>query len=86
MKYKLAILLAALLCVGSVSATAQAVGFSISVGDRPYYTHGPWYWYGGARQYWVPGHWAWRHHQRVWIHGYYASRPYYPNRYYHRYW
>ena len=86
MKRKLALLVAALLCLGSLSATAQGVGFSISIGDRPYYNRGPWYWNGGARYYWVPGHWAWRHHHRVWVHGYYGPRPYYPYRSYHRHW
>jgi WXXGXW repeat (2 copies) len=83
MKFKLAVLLAALLCAGAVvPATSQAIGFSIYVGDRPYYTHGPWYWNNGERLYWTPGYWAWRHHHRVWIPGHYSRRPYRHYRYY----
>ena len=75
MKYKLAVLLAALLCAGAIAPTpSQAIGFSIEIGDRPYYRHGPWYWNNGARWYWIPGHWAWRHHHRFWVHGHYAPR------------
>lgn len=48
-----------------------SVGFSIAIGDRPYYTRGPWYWDGGVRYYWVPGHWN-RHHR--WVRGHYAPR------------
>src|SRR6266403_1023432 len=58
MKHKLAVLLAALLCLGALVPTpAQAVGISISIGDQPYYTRGPWYSHGGTRWYWVSGHW-----------------------------
>ncbi|MEY2526594.1 MAG: hypothetical protein QOE73_1365 [Verrucomicrobiota bacterium] len=76
MKYKLAVLLGALLCAGALAPTpAQAIGFSIELGDRGYYRHGPWYYNNGARWYWVPGHWTWgRHHRRYWVHGYYAPR------------
>ncbi len=76
MKYKLAVLLAALICAGGVMApkTAEAIRFNIEIGDRPYYTHGPWYWNNGARWYWIPGHWSWRHHRHVWIPGHYAPR------------
>ena len=75
MKYKLALLLGVLLCAGAVVPTpAKAVGFSIEIGDRPHYRHGPWYWNNGVRWYWIPGHWCWRHHHRVWIHGHYAPR------------
>ena len=56
MKYKLALLLAALLCAGAVVPTSsQAIGFSVYVGDSPYYNHGPWYWTGGVRWYWYSG-------------------------------
>ena len=76
MKYKLAVLLAALICAGGVMfpKTAEAIRFNIEIGDRPYYTHGPWYWNNGARWYWIRGHWSWRHHHRVWIQGHYAPR------------
>ena len=67
---KLALLFAALFCMSGFTTTANAIGISIDVGDRPYYNHGPGYWYGGAHYCWIPGHWA-RHH-RVWIHGHYV--------------
>ena len=75
MKYKIAVLLAALVCAGAmVPKSAEALTIDIAIGDRPYYTHGPWYWHHGVRWYWVHGHWAWRHHHRVWIPGHYAPR------------
>ena len=76
MKYKLAVLFAALLCAGAVLVpkTAEAFTIQVAIGDRPYYVHGPWYWHGGVRWYWVHGHYAWRHHHRVWIPGHYAPR------------
>ena len=78
MKHKLALLLAAVLFAGAfVPATTQAIGFSISIGDRPYYNHGPYYWDNGERWYWVQGRWVWRHHQRIWVHGYYVPRHHY---------
>jgi hypothetical protein len=52
-------------------ATTQAQHLSIELGDRPYYTHGPYYHYNGYRMVWVPGHWG--HHHR-WIHGQYVRR------------
>jgi hypothetical protein len=79
MKHKLALLLAVVLFAGAfVPATIQAaVGFSISIGDRPYYSHGPYYWDNGERWYWVPGHSVWRYHHRIWVHGYYVPRHHY---------
>ena len=76
MKYKLAVLLGAIICAGGVMLpkTAEAFRIDIAIGDRPYYNPGPWYWNNGVRWYWVPGHWRWRHHQRVWIQGHYAPR------------
>ena len=75
MKYKLALLLGVLLCAGAIAPTpSQAAGFTIEIGDRPYYNRGPYYWHRGARWYWVPGHWTWRHHHRYWVHGHYAPR------------
>jgi hypothetical protein len=75
MKRILLTLFVALLCAAPIAApvTARAAGVFIEVGDRPYYTHGPWYW-GPRRErlVWIPGHWG-RHH-RVWIHGHYARR------------
>ncbi len=72
MKSKLAMICAALLCMSGMVPTANAVAISIAVGDRPYYMHGPYFYVGPARYVWVRGHWAWRHHHRVWIHGYYV--------------
>jgi hypothetical protein len=69
---KLALLFAALFCMSGFTTTANAIGISIDVGDRPYYTYGPRYWARGAYWCWVPGHWAWRHHHEVWIHGHYG--------------
>lgn len=75
MKYKLAVLLAALLGAGTmVPSTAEAIRFNIEIGDRGYYNHGAWYYNNGVRWYWIPGHWSWRHRHRVWIHGHYAPR------------
>jgi hypothetical protein len=53
---------------------AEALRIDVAIGDRPYYNHGPWYWNNGARWYWIPGHWGWRYHHRVWIRGHYAPR------------
>jgi len=70
MKLKIGLLLAA---VASFLAVAPAKGaIFISVGDRPYYVHGPGYWAGPRYYVWVPGHWGWRHHHHVWIHGHYV--------------
>jgi len=75
MKYKLAVLLAALVCAGAMMPkTAEALRINVSIGDRPYYTHGAWYYNNGVRWYWISGHWAWRHHHRVWVPGHYAPR------------
>jgi len=76
MKRYLLIMLGALFCAGAFTppTTTKAAGVFIEIGDRPYYSHGPWYWEGGYRRYWVPGHWAWRHHHRFWVHGYYVRR------------
>ena len=75
MKYKLAVLLAALLCAGAiVPKTAEAISLNIEIGDRGYYNHGAWYYNNGIRWYWIPGHWSWRHRHHVWIHGHYAAR------------
>ena len=68
-----AMVMGALLLVGGfVPQTADAARVFIEIGDRPYYVHGPWYWSHGYRWCWVPGHWRYRHHHRVWIHGHYV--------------
>jgi hypothetical protein len=51
-----------------VPAAVQAQSFSIEIGDRPYYRHGPRYWAGDYEMIWVPGH---RSH-RGWVHGHYV--------------
>jgi len=68
---KLALLVAAVL---GLSGMTNAITINIGVNDRPYYIHGPGYWVGGVYWVWIPGHWARRHHRRVWIHGHYAPR------------
>ena len=76
MKRYLMILLGVLLCAGALTpmTTAKAAGVYVEIGDRPYYNHGPYYWRHGYRWVWVPGHYRWHHHYRVWVHGYYARR------------
>ena len=70
MKRKLAILLTALLAAGVLGTrTANALDFSISIGDRPYYD-GPTYWDDGYLWVWVPGH----EHHHHWVHGEYVRR------------
>jgi len=68
---KLALLFATLFCMSGFTTTANAIGISIDVGDRPYYVHGPRYWARGAYWCWIPEHWN-RYHT-VWIHGHYRS-------------
>ena len=75
MKKRLGFLFAFLLGISSLAVPmVRATSVFIEVGDRPYYVHGPGYWYGPAYYVWVPGHWTWRHHHRVWIHGHYRPR------------
>jgi hypothetical protein len=70
MKNKLALICAALLAaMVAPKPNAEAVSFSISVGDRPYY-YGPSYWDNGYRWVWIPGY----YHHHHWVHGYYARR------------
>ena len=72
---KTALLIAALAVLSGVFAPmADAISLSINLGDQPYYAHGPGYWSGGAYYVWVPGHWTWRRHNKVWIHGHYRVR------------
>jgi len=75
MKNRLALVCAVLLGLSSVAVPmARAISFQIEVGDQPYYVHGSGYWHGRVYYVWVPGHWAWRHHEHVWIHGHYRPR------------
>lgn len=70
------ILLGALLFTGALSpmAVTEAADIVISIGDRPYYAHGPFSVEKGVRWEWVPGHWSRKKHKRVWVHGYYVRR------------
>jgi hypothetical protein len=75
MKRTISIVAAVLLSAGTVASTANgAVAVSVGIGDRPYYVHGPVYYVGPVRYVWVPGHVAWRHHHRHWVHGFYVRR------------
>src|SRR3954467_5441550 len=91
MKRKLLILLAVLVGVTApvMAPQAQAIGFSVSVGDRPYY-HGGGYWHEGYYWVWVPGHHS--HHYGRWVPGHYVRRGGYNSHYsrthyrHHRVW
>ena len=75
MKRAISILIAVLLGAGAFVSTANArVAVSVAIGDQPYYVHGPYYYAGPVRYVWVPGHFAWRYHHRVWVHGHYIGR------------
>ena len=71
MKWKIGIFLAVLAAMASM---ANAVIVNVVVGDRPYYSRGPGYYVGHVYWVWIPGHWGWHHHHKVWIHGHYAPR------------
>lgn len=75
MKRLMTILFAVILTLGGLAPSANAIGVFISAGDRPYYSHGPYYYVGPRRYVWRPGHWAYRHHTRVWVHGMYIVGP-----------
>ena len=75
MKKKIALGLAALICASALTpVSAIDIGIDISVGDKPYYLHGPGYWERGVYYVWAPGHWKKRGKKRVWIHGHYKRR------------
>ena len=78
MKLLIELLFAVMLTLGGLAPSANAVGIVISPDDRPYYTHGPYYYVGPRRYVWTPGHWVWRRHHtvRVWEHGGYYVRSY----------
>ncbi|HEV3410036.1 MAG TPA: hypothetical protein VG095_07070 [Chthoniobacterales bacterium] len=67
------LLIAALVAFGAVVPLTQsdAQHISISIRDRPYYTHGPYYWHNDVRYVWVPGHWSSR---GLWVRGHYVAR------------
>jgi hypothetical protein len=90
MKRKILIVLAVALAASTpLVPQAQAIDFSISVGDRPYY-HGGGYWHQGYYWVWVPGFYSQRRHG--WVPGHYNRRGgynrSYANRHYrhHRVW
>jgi hypothetical protein len=65
-------------------ATVPAQSFSIEIGDRPHYRHGPRYWAGDYEMIWVPGHRSGRN----WVHGRYIrgeNRRHRSDRHYNRY-
>jgi hypothetical protein len=78
-----------LLLVGTLAAsillpaTVPAQSFSIEIGDRPYYRHGPRYWAGDYEMVWIPGHRA----GRYWVHGHYirTARHHHWDRHHDRY-
>jgi hypothetical protein len=81
MKTKILILLGVVLAASTpLAPQANALDFSISVGDRPYY-HGGGYWHEGYYWVWVPGHWGHHHH---WVQGHYVRRGGYNSYYAHR--
>lgn len=70
MKTKFAVFAVALLSACMLAQqSANAIGLSIEVGDRPYYD-GVSYWDGGYEFIWIPGHW----NRHEWIHGRYERR------------
>ena len=90
MKRKILILLAAVVAVTTpLVPQSHAIGFSISVEDRPYY-HGGGYWHQGYYWVWVPGHYSER--RRGWVPGHYVQRGAYNHAYarthfrHHRIW
>jgi hypothetical protein len=90
MKRKILILLAAIVAVTTpLVPQSDAIGFSLSVGDRPYY-HGAGYWHEGYYWVWVPGHFSRR--RGGWVPGHYIRRGDYNRAYarshfrYHRVW
>jgi hypothetical protein len=71
MKKKMIVLLAVVLGASAplLAPKAEAIDFSISIGDRPYF-YGPRYWHEGYEWVWVPGY---RYHGR-WVRGHYERR------------
>jgi hypothetical protein len=70
MKKKIILLLAVVMAAGTTLAPkTEAIDFSISIGDRPFY-YGPNYWHQGYQWVWIPGY----RHRGHWIHGHYVRR------------
>ena len=79
MKKSLTILLGAVLVLGGCAPVVYGpagprAGFVVAVGDRPYYTRGPYYIQHGRRYVWIRGHWGRRNGQRLWMPGRYVVR------------
>jgi hypothetical protein len=81
MKRTLIVLVGVVLSIGACAPVygpaygpAPSVGYVVAVGDRPYYTRGPYYVYRGRRHVWINGYWAHRYGRRVWVHGRYVIR------------
>jgi hypothetical protein len=69
------LILLLIVCLGGLVAPGvNAQSISINIGDRPYYNHGPGYWYGRTYYVWVPGHWKYRYGHKYWVHGHYRVR------------
>ena len=69
-KHKLLLLAIVATSILIPAAVVEAQGISISVGDRPYYTHGPRYWAGDYEMVWVPGYRS--RVTRRWVRGHYV--------------
>jgi len=82
MKKKILICLAVVLAASTpLVPQANAIDFSVSVGDRPYY-YGQGYWHSGYYWVWVPGHYSQR--RGHWMPGHYVRRGGYNTEYAHR--
>jgi hypothetical protein len=69
-KHKLLLLAIVATSILIPAAVVEAQGISISIGDRPHYTHGPRYWAGDYEMVWVAGHRS--RVTRRWVHGRYV--------------
>ncbi|HEY4284700.1 MAG TPA: hypothetical protein VGM62_16685 [Chthoniobacterales bacterium] len=72
MKRAASIIMAVLLSATAIVSTANAAVVSVAIGDRPYYSHGAYYYRGPVRYVWAPGHSTWHYHHRAWVHGHYV--------------
>ena len=75
--FSLGVLLSVAACApvyGPPVAPGPGVGYVVAVGDRPYYTRGPYYVYHRNRYVWVSGYWSHRYGRRAWVHGHYVLR------------
>jgi hypothetical protein len=71
MKKKILILLGVVVALSApLAPKTEAIDFSISLGDRPYF-YGPRYWHEGYEWVWVPGY---RTRSGRWTRGHYERR------------